>query len=52
MYPTTTDYVNPTLLDFSPEVVKMIGHFPDIGGLQQKIYLVNYFLLIFTDFWM
>ena len=45
MYPTTTDTFNPTLLEFCPEVVGKFGHFPDIGGLQQEIYLVNYFLL-------
>ena len=48
-YPTTTDFFNSTLLEFCPEVAGKIGHFPDIGSVQWEIYLVNYFLFIFTD---
>ncbi len=37
-------------LIFCPEVAGKIGHFPDISSVQREVYLVNYFLLIFTDF--
>ena len=50
VYPTTTDFFNSTLLEFCPEVAGKIGNFADISSVQQEIYLVNYFLFIFTDF--